>query len=980
MSAWAGPKGPKAYNMGHDFLKDPDNMTLALQYLRLFQEGMGSSVWKGELADLCEPWWPTMAGALAKQGFVLMGIHGICPPNVPDVSTACPRGLAVTNAALGSPGRFNGFSTLENGARYLINAAENAWTAELTSEAQSFVQEEYFTRFAALNMQSGAGAYYVLATSNSGVHRWAATGQATLIASESLVESGNVQVSYAWNRGAAKQYGVHIGSQVNNKVVNKVPASLSLIKRVLFTEVLYGSLVAEIGGGDWGITNNGTVDALGRLQKATQQFFTNLSRTRAGDGGAVSTHMLGGYVHVTPVAFVHDAGSGWATPCAMPNPFRRLRNIPFGRNDYLLDGLLNVTFPGYVGGLWFSDESRAMTRTPFSDMLDVITDDAPSWLLQRYDLVVLTSSMRQHPRATATQLAAAIEAGTNVVITADALATLGEFAVPILGVQTATGWLCQKFKPGTQINIETSMVVEVETLSLCPFETAANVVVRTLATEILTNTTAAIVVTKSTSSNGSLTVLLANEFGTAANSVQTGNFHQCPRPNMNFTSFEPQRPYTMLKHTKRILMDMIYARSLLSVDGGAEHSDENVTSELASDRNRLSYIVLANGTTDYLVAITNPTWDVQSFALRPGPALGNVHLAITELHVDESERAEADFAAPGFVAAVARDPSSQISGGAYRVFRVSVRSHDNPASFPSALAPNLPRPVLVPSGRWLRFGVGSMRPNLMAAIVARPSFALHFDGVVVPWHYVAGRDDAYLKEDANFAAARRLHLAVDMTSAMAPFPHWRLCNNGNDTYGVAADEYRRSLNSMSELLRKMSILNARDLLMSLHKSTSQACDATMLDTVRILGGRAQAAGVRLHIRHSAKAGGTGKLGELMQFVRNTTVDPRWLRVAPSLAVLIDDPRKSTAAALQQLNAENNAQRGMLLLLSTRALGTDHACLAPLLSPGGSTFNASSAIQARELLSLSGNATFVFDAAFCSKDEELLDVSCLMRLL
>ena len=42
--AWGGPKGPKAYNKGHDFLKDPTNVSLALEYLRLFEEGMGSSV------------------------------------------------------------------------------------------------------------------------------------------------------------------------------------------------------------------------------------------------------------------------------------------------------------------------------------------------------------------------------------------------------------------------------------------------------------------------------------------------------------------------------------------------------------------------------------------------------------------------------------------------------------------------------------------------------------------------------------------------------------------------------------------------------------------------------------------------------------------------------------------------------------------------------------------------------------------------
>ena len=316
------------------------------------------------------------------------------------------------------------------------------------------------------------------------------------------------------------------------------------------------------------------------------------------------------------------------------------------------------------------------------------------------------------------------------------------------------------------------------------------------------------------------------------------------------------------------------------------------------------------------------------------------------------------------------------------MFKVSVHTHGNAG--PTALAPDLPSSVLVPKRRWLRLGVGATRPNLLSAIVARPSFAMHFDGVVLDWHYVFGRDDASLKNDADFAAARRLHLAVDMTSAMAPFPHWRLCNDGNDTYGVAASEYRRSMDGMSELLRKMSILNAGDLLTSLHKATSPACEATMVETVQLLGKKAQAAGVHLHIRQSAKSSASNKLGDLINFVKTTTVAPKWLKVAPSLAMLIDDQRKSTAVALQQLNAENALDKGpggMLFLLSTRDAdaGTDHACLAPLLSRTGRIFNASSTAQARELLSLSSNATFVFDAAFGSVDEELLDVLSVVRL-
>ena len=51
-----------------------------------------------------------------------------------------------------------------------------------------------------------------------------------------------------------------------------------------------------------------------------------------------------------------------------------LKHIP------VLNALINMSFPGCVGGNWYRDRSTLMTRTPFGDGVDVLTDDAPSWL------------------------------------------------------------------------------------------------------------------------------------------------------------------------------------------------------------------------------------------------------------------------------------------------------------------------------------------------------------------------------------------------------------------------------------------------------------------------------------------------------------------------------------------------------------------------------------------------------------------------
>ena len=71
--------------------------------------------------------------------------------------------------------------------------------------------------------------------------------------------------------------------------------------------------------------------------------------------------------------------------------------------------------------------------------------------------------------------------------------------------------------------------------------------------------------------------------------------------------------YVVLKHALSIFSSVLRARVVFSVDGDGA--------------NQLSYLVLgktspAADTTEYLVMIANPSWNVQPFKIAPGDALG----------------------------------------------------------------------------------------------------------------------------------------------------------------------------------------------------------------------------------------------------------------------------------------------------------------------------------------------------------------------
>ena len=61
--------------------------------------------------------------------------------------------------------------------------------------------------------------------------------------------------------------------------------------------------------------------------------------------------------------------------------------------------------------------------------------------------------------------------------------------------------------------------------------------------------------------------------------------------------------------------------------------------------------------------------------------------------------------------------------------------------------------------------------------------------------------------------------------------------------------------------------------------------------------------------------------------------------------------------------------------------SDHGTLVAKLTRAGAHFDSRNATMARQLLRmLAPNSTLVFDAAYLSRDEELLDVLCVVGLL
>lgn len=124
----------------------------------------------------------------------------------------------------------------------------------------------------------------------------------------------------------------------------------------------------------------------------------------------------------------------------------------------------------------------------------------------------------------------------------------------------------------------------------------------------------------------------------------------------------------------------------------------------------------------------------------------------------------------------------------------------------------------------------------------------HFDGVVIDWRYLQVRKREELAQEAGWVGQQGLSVVVDLTSGINLFPDLRLLNN-------LRQDHAASLAAIEDVIAKMEILPARDLVMSLHRypetnfSEEQAWQSFEA-TLRQVSERARRREVTVHLRLS----------------------------------------------------------------------------------------------------------------------------------
>jgi hypothetical protein len=296
-----------------------------------------------------------------------------------------------------------------------------------------------------------------------------------------------------------------------------------------------------------------------------------------------------------------------------------------------------------------------------------------------------------------------------------------------------------------------------------------------------------------------------------------------------------------------------------------------------------------------------------------------------------------------------------IAGGDIRIFAVRVKE-ENVEEIAHVAPPPRPRGRALPLRR---------ARSIKEEVLARPSFFQHFDSVVVDWRYLRGREKEILERESGWIGLQGLKLLIDLSSGIDLYPDLRLVDNRRE-------DYLASLAAIEEVMGKMEILSAHDLILSLHRYpennfTEEQTWQSFAITLGQLCERAKRREVTVHLRLSV-----GKppedLKKAAEFVGR--VGAGNLRLAPSTAFLL-----AKKVELKEATRLLGGQVGLWFVNT------------PQIDIAGQVWNGNGLIggyqdgrSLAKILAIAPEAPLVFDVLYKSHDEEYLDAKSLQEIL
>lgn len=238
------------------------------------------------------------------------------------------------------------------------------------------------------------------------LHSFAKEGNTSILGAETAQALPNVNVWFSYIRGAGKQYGLlwfgnasvwnrwgwkrYEVEDLSNPYEECGPdcgTSLSLLRRLLYLEYLYGSDLLGFEAG-WILEKEHLLEEK-YLRKGEKHELSPVGIIQVELRRFVEEHPNRGVMY-TPVCLYLDFYNGFTPPRHLytKDIYKVWGNHSFERGDHQLHALFRMLYPGYEDAGFFRNERGFLTETPYGDIVDVIFSDTEGAVLDQYQLVI----------------------------------------------------------------------------------------------------------------------------------------------------------------------------------------------------------------------------------------------------------------------------------------------------------------------------------------------------------------------------------------------------------------------------------------------------------------------------------------------------------------------------------------------------------------------------------------------------------------
>ena len=379
-----------------------------------------------DLGDVTWPLYPNLfadnfnefAEEAVKRGMYVMDFWGYVPGSNPSVGSIwgefqLPEKLLKSlYETMGD--HFLGFDNGEQDGRYIGGYAGMMCPAGSDRRALYDNFSAHFEKF-----DSHMDNRVLILSSLTFPHYFAKQGNAVFLGAETAQALPCANMWYSFIRGAGKQYGLlwfgnasiwnrwgwkdydnedagpeydeEVGGALTSNDLEHGPiygTSLSLLKRLLYTEYMYNSDMLGFDA-SWFLEGENKLIDDKYVIKGSDAILSPIGIMQQSIKKFVDKYKSPGVMH-SPVCIFLDFFNGFVPPRHLYTKeiYKVWGNNPYRAGDYQLHTLFGMLYPDYEDAGFFRDERGFLTATPYGDIADVILSDASSHVLDMYETVL----------------------------------------------------------------------------------------------------------------------------------------------------------------------------------------------------------------------------------------------------------------------------------------------------------------------------------------------------------------------------------------------------------------------------------------------------------------------------------------------------------------------------------------------------------------------------------------------------------------